>query len=421
MSAAVKSRTAWSFASAAVASTLRGALPARGVATFSLADYGAVGVDLDHTLASYDMRALFTAVQRDVRQFLVSKGRVLGEPVGWAPLKGLVVDADRGLLLKLDAAGRVERAVRGVRPVPDAGRLYGGLAVPWAMDTPAPPPGWACFRDDFSVPAEPLYAQLVSEAASDQSDAPLRPLWTEMLEAFSHVYGPTGFWVRTLVERPQELVHRCSESVVLWLRALRRDGKRTFLLTSAEAPVVRSMARHCLGDDWMDLFDLVIVDARKPGFFSNKRPFLKHAGDETRPLTPDETLKPGRMYCQGSWSEVLRRRWLGSRRALYIGDSLLDDVLAARGCCDTVAIVREMACEETLSDECEKNWGSLFVSGRVPSLWTRTLCAAAKLAVPSVDVLAELPLTRRLPAFDGSATPRGFYPSPPRALSLLDS
>lgn len=34
--------------------------------------------------------------------------------------------------------------------------------------------------------------------------------------------------------------------------------------------------RHLIGDDWRDAFDIIVVEAKKPGFFQKKkRPFKK--------------------------------------------------------------------------------------------------------------------------------------------------
>lgn len=86
-------------------------------ATFCLLDYDAVGFDLDNTLARYRLPALFELIHQSVRDYLSTNGR---RPTGrlWPSARafsqrGLLLDKKRGLLVKFDASGRVDRALKG--------------------------------------------------------------------------------------------------------------------------------------------------------------------------------------------------------------------------------------------------------------------------------------------------------------------
>ena len=48
-------------------------------------------------------------------------------------------------------------------------------------------------------------------------------------------------------------------------------GKTTFLMTNSPLEIVNAGMIYMLGQDWRRLFDIVIVNAKKPSFFSAKK------------------------------------------------------------------------------------------------------------------------------------------------------
>ncbi|XP_054929208.1 5'-nucleotidase domain-containing protein 1 isoform X2 [Dermacentor andersoni] len=354
--------------------------------TFCLVDYDVVGFDLDNTLARYRLPALFELIHRSVGDYLsTSAGHQRPGNRLWASARafsqrGLLVDKKRGLLVKFDASGRVDRALKGFKRLSD-------------------------------------------------SEASLEPLWHDLLEGIIHFYRPSGPRATTLLRTPDVLVRPCPPSVKAWIQSLRVAGTRTFLLTGSEPLLAFAIASHALGPQWRDLFDLVIVGANKPAFFSNASltfQVVEEDGSE-RPLGHGEQLCAGIVYRGGNWM-ALCERWLGGHRALYVGDSLVDDIVASQGCCESVAILEELAVEAAAPEFAVHDgieyllsdvWGSVFASAHGPSYLTKAVCGAAKLAVPDVVHLAKLTQSTRIPAFDGTVGLSGFYPRPPESLVAL--
>lgn len=401
-------------------------------ATFCLADYDAVGFDLDNTLARYRLPALFELIHGSVREHLDKGVSRRADGSAWPSArgfssKGLLLDKKRGLLVKFDAGGKVDRAFRGFTRFSDAeveqlDREYAGLEFQGDL---RPSREWFHFADYFTTPTQALYADMV---ARTMPEASAEPLWHDLLGGIIHFYRPDGPRARTLLQSPDRLVQPCPKSVTAWIQSLREAGARTFLVTGSEPALAVAIASQALSPQWQDLFDLVIMGANKPAFFSNTSMSFKVVKDDgsLRALGHDELLKPGVMYCGGNWT-ALCEHWLGSRRALYIGDSLVDDTVAAQGCCDSIAVVEELAAEATVNDAepsalegaeylLSKAWGSVFVSAQGPSYFTKALCEAAKLAVSDVSQLTKLSRSTKIPAFDGQVSTRGFYPSPPKSL-----
>lgn len=109
---------------------------------------------------------------------------------------------------------------------------------------------------------------------------------------------------------------------------------------------------HLLGSKWAEFFDFSIVDAHKPKWFADRRPF-----HELDPLTGklkigrrDGAPLPGQVYSGGNFAAhfaYIFCRCLGScnafkqmtqargREVLYIGDHIFGDVLRSKKSCGT--------------------------------------------------------------------------------------
>ena len=98
-----------------------------------------------------------------------------------------------------------------------------------------------------------------------------------------------------------------------------RDKGMTHLLRSA---------------DWRDLFDVVVVGARKPSFYSeSSRPFRSMNSDLTSPSwQPVMELKKGEVYLQGNVNDFISMTgWSGSG-VLYVGDHVFSDLAVSNQC-----------------------------------------------------------------------------------------
>lgn len=58
--------------------------------------------------------------------------------------------------------------------------------------------------------------------------------------------------------------------------------------------------RHILGEDWRDIFDIIIVQARKPRFFTDtNRPFRLYDFEAQTPVWDKvRHLEKGKVYCE---------------------------------------------------------------------------------------------------------------------------
>jgi hypothetical protein len=86
---------------------------------------------------------------------------------------------------------------------------------------------------------------------------------------------------------------------------------------------------HTLGSPyWRDLFDIVIVQAMKPSFYSNSdRPFrLLNPRSMSQTWRPVSSLERGQIYIQGNVGDFISMTGLPGARVLYFGDHVFSDL-----------------------------------------------------------------------------------------------
>lgn len=87
-----------------------------------------------------------------------------------------------------------------------------------------------------------------------------------------HVKGLMYQWIEQDMEK---YILRGDETFAV-LSRLVAHGKQLFLITNSPFSFVDKGMRHMVGPDWRQLFDVVIVQADKPSFFTDRRkPFRK--------------------------------------------------------------------------------------------------------------------------------------------------
>jgi len=101
---------------------------------------------------------------------------------------------------------------------------------------------------------------------------------------------------------------------------------------------------------WRELFDVVIVEARKPAFFSGRQAAFRLVDEERGLLEPHRgALAPGQVYVGGDASLVEAGLGLSGAQILYVGDHLFGDVHVSKQMLRwrTALILREIEPEIT--------------------------------------------------------------------------
>ena len=301
--------------------------------TLNMRSIKAVGFDMDYTLVHYDVKAWEARAYHHVQQRLVERGLPVGsltfQPDTFA--RGLILDVQLGNVVKANRFGYVTQAAHGTTVLPhDVQRaVYSQVWVDLSE------PRWVFLNTLFSLSESCLYGQLVD--LLDRGELPgvadYRSLYEQVGDAMNaaHLEGKLKAEIIGAPERFVDL----DPLQVQALLDLKHAGKKLFLATNSEWHYTKPMMSYAfdrwLGGNtgvatWRELFDVVIVQAKKPSFFEKALPFTEVLDDEGHERPLQGPLRAGRIYRGGNAEAVQSHFRLDGGEMLYVGDHVYADV-----------------------------------------------------------------------------------------------
>ncbi|XP_072928802.1 5'-nucleotidase domain-containing protein 2-like isoform X3 [Hemitrygon akajei] len=274
------------------------------------------GFDYDYTLAQYS-NSVHTMIFDTAREILIDQYKY---PEGikeyeYQPnfaIRGLHYDVRKGVLMKIDAFhyAQLGTVYRGLSPVPDDEVLHmydGTQHVPLhrMSDFYGKGPSMKQFMDIFSLPEMTLLSCVNDYFINHNIEYDPVHLFRDVSDAISnvHIKGMMYKWIENDLENC--ILH--GDETYAVLNRLVNDGKKLFLITNSPFNFVDKGMKYMVGKDWRDLFDLVIVQADKPSFFTDKRkPFRRLDNMGTLQWDKISSLEKGKMYKQDL---MLRHGW----------------------------------------------------------------------------------------------------------------
>jgi HAD superfamily 5'-nucleotidase-like hydrolase len=334
-----------------------------------------VGFDMDYTLAIYNKQPM-EQLQYDLTlERLITRA---GYPEEIRALKydptfivrGLLVDKRTGHLVKMDTHGRVGRVFHGKRRLDfaEVDATYRASKIKPSSAT------FASVDTLFSMPEACLYANLVEffeeryaagkstapiaipqnmlraaqAAARDQSYAAAETsllgdintwkLFDDVRNAIDDIHRDGTLKAIIMADLPKYFVP--DEKLPLTLHKLRSAGKKLFLLTNSYWVYTQAVMSFLLDGrlkeyaSWRQYFDVVVVGARKPRFFTDRDPFLEVAPIEGTEqvlgeITTDK-LDRSKVYQGGNIEQFERMTGATGEEILYVGDHIFGDILKSR-------------------------------------------------------------------------------------------
>jgi len=316
--------------------------------TLNLRSIRAVGYDMDYTLVHYRVEEW----ERRAYEHLQEKLAASGMPVAGlrfdphAVIRGLVVDTERGNLIKANQFGFVKKALHGTRALDHAEQrqAYARTIVDLSE------PRWAFLNTLFSLSEGCLYAQLVDLLDRQALAGPMgyAELYRLVRESTDQLHME-GRLKAEITADPARFVEREPETALALLDQ-KHAGKTLMLVTNSEWSYTAAMMSWAFdsflpaGQTWRDLFDVVVVGARKPEFFTTRSPVFEVVTDEglLRPVTGP--LKPGIAYFGGSAARIERHLGVSGDEILYVGDHMFGDVHVSKSVLRwrTALVLREL-------------------------------------------------------------------------------
>ena len=303
---------------------------------------------MDYTLIHYQAEGF------EAQAYLQLKERFLAE--GWPVEKlafdpklvarGLIVDLELGNLVKANRFGFVKKAVHGTRPLDfeQQRQAYSRVIIDLSE------PRWIFLNTLFSISEGCMYAQLVD--LLDQRLVPEVMDYGKLYHKVKRLLDTAhmeGRLKAEILSKPEVYVD-LDPDVPLTLLDQKNAGKKLLLITNSEWGYTGAMMSYAFdrflpkGTTWRSLFDLVIVGARKPDFFTRQSPFFEVVTHDglLSPVVGD--LKDGGAYLGGSAQALERHLGISGDEILYVGDHMFGDVHVSKNVLRwrTALILREL-------------------------------------------------------------------------------
>lgn len=287
--------------------------------TLNMRSVQVVGFDMDYTLVHYDVHAWESRAYAHVQQRLLAFGLPVGElrfdPELFA--RGLVLDLWLGNIVKCNRFGYVTQASHGTQMLlhDEQRRIYSQVWVELSE------PRWVFLNTLFSLSEACIYAQLVElrDRGVLHGTPDYAALYAIIGKAMdgAHLEGQLK---AEIIAEPERFVP-LDPDLPRALLDLQQAGKRLFLATNSEWHYTRAMMgytfdRYLPEGGWRNLFDLVIVQSKKPSFFDGNAAF-----EEVEGASPSERALKG-----GNAGLVEQHFGVDGADILYVGDHVYADV-----------------------------------------------------------------------------------------------
>ncbi len=297
--------------------------------TLNMRSVHAVGFDMDYTLVHYDVVEWEARAYEHVRRKLLDQGLPVGDLKFDARLfaRGLIIDVQEGNIVKANRFGYVTRAAHGTKMLSheQQRRVYSEVWVDLSE------PRWVFLNTLFSLSESCIYGQLVD--LKDQKCVPGDPSYDELYRTVNDSINAAhleGQLKADIIDDPARFVD-LDDDLAQTLVDLKRAGKKLFLATNSEWHYTRPMMSFLFdgrlgGQSWRELFDLIIVQAKKPAFFERSTPFFEVIDDDGNERPLKGGLKPGVIYRGGDAEAVQKYFDMDGGEILYVGDHVYADV-----------------------------------------------------------------------------------------------
>ncbi len=309
---------------------------------------------MDYTLVHYH------SAQWEERAFEDARARLLAQGVDVEGLvfdhelvrPGLVLDLEQGNVVKPNRFGFVKQACHGTRrhTIDELREAYSRVIIDLQE------PRWVFLDTLFALSEACLFLQLV-----DRFDAGRLPSMLGYQDLYARVRKSVdathaeGALKADIMRDPSPFVDIDPE-LPLALLDLKYAGKKLLLITNSEWSYTRAMLDFIFRDrlpdgmTFRELFDVIIVAARKPAFFEGQASVFRLVDEDRGLLVPHVgPIEAGQVYVGGHARLVEQCFGLRGEEILYVGDHLYADVHVSKNVLRwrTCLVTRELENELT--------------------------------------------------------------------------
>ena len=325
--------------------------------TFSLSTCHWIGFDLDHTLIRYRLTELHTLIYDLMCQYLVDtheyNSQLLRNPYDkYFGVKALIYDSLYGNLIQLDSNGLVHTALHGIQQrltSEQIKQIYPNALQDIEEDASK---RFLCIFTYFEHCISYLIGHLVDSIDNNriyalnstktiEQDRKYSFFLVDLTAGFDYLFGDfnRGNYFRSIRNNPEKYIYKRPD-VRQWLEKLKSANKRLFLATNSRLDYTDLLTKYAFGDDWRDLFDLIIVDCKKPLFFSDpiNRIFQRINENDNQfiPVTNNDLIKDfskNYIYAFGNSRDlhsIMKEISQQEPIVIYFGDHIKSDINALK-------------------------------------------------------------------------------------------
>lgn len=297
-----------------------------------------IGFDMDYTLVRYYSRVFEEITFDYAKNYLVD---ALGYPKAVRDfvfdydraIVGLVIDRQRGNLLKLSRFGKIKMAYHGLKPLDfrTMKKVYQNVVVDLGD------PNFQPLDTLFAISVGVLFSMLVELKEGGESLPDYGRLSSDALLAVDTVHRNNS--IKSLIRKDPARFVVPDPKVAGLLERYKDYGKKLMIITNSDYSYTRVLLEHAIDPwlkkhrSWREVFDIVITLADKPRFFEYPGRFLR-VDPETGLMSNHDGRIEGGIF-QGGWFQPLQRDLgLDGREILYIGDHIYGDVVSIKKRCD---------------------------------------------------------------------------------------
>ena len=383
-----------------------------------LKDYSAVGFDVDHTLAKYNLCDFLPITYKCLAQVLINDKKYPESLLEYGKQEqsflhnGLIIDIKTGIILKLGEGKLILRAYQGFNRLSDKDieKVYGGPPVyeifdPYKTRTSE----YLCCLTYYEIALPVLYAKIVElkkKGGRELTEEVLVEILNDCIYAvkmnYNHYddkkYHPIttfGYFFKDLQKNLSKAVIKMPKMLNA-LKKLRIKGKVLFLISNSHYEHIKMVMDHAYGTGWEKIFDYIIAKGAKPYFFSLPERTFKSIDikSENRIGQSCSYLQQHVFYTDGN-SKILEdnikkhKPKLG--RILFFGDNFSSDVLAAETNpnWDGVCIMEDLDDPSYGDKYTNEIWGSFSGDdtpyGKVAGYWYKLMHTQVSKVVKAVD------------------------------------
>lgn len=301
--------------------------------TLNMKKITCLGFDMDHTLVRYDSEAFETLAYSIVRENLVKQLNYPKEILDFefdfnSVIRGLVIDSERGNLLKVSRHGAIRVSQHGTQRISFSQQQhdYRGTYVDLGD------PHYETIDTAFSLSVACMYSQLVDLKGRLSIEA--MPTYKKILKDVISVMDMAhrDDSLKSIVRKNLGHYIMDNPEVAAGLEKYKKHGKTLFIVTNSDYQYTKALLDYSLTPHlkehkcWSEVFKFIVTGSRKPRFFVDNQSFLKVNPEDGSMVNFDQDLVPG-IYqggCVGLLEKALKAH---GDEVLYLGDHIYGDIV----------------------------------------------------------------------------------------------